>query len=196
MSEDNYGLNKELIISAAATAFARYGFKKTTLDDIASLTNKGKTAIYYYFKNKEEIFEELIRKEASNMEKVLLEVVEKEKEPIGKFKAYIVARMAFLEKISMYYHAMKSELLEQLAFINLSRQEFDTVELQIVLDILEEGRQLGVFKIEDVWQTASVLILTLKSLEIPFFGSPEPFDYKLVLKRLSDILLHGIARPL
>ena len=47
---------KELVLRSASEVFARYGFDKTTLDDIGKRAGLNKASLYYYFKNKEDIF--------------------------------------------------------------------------------------------------------------------------------------------
>lgn len=47
---------RELITKIAKTFFQRYGYGKTSLDDIAREAFIGKGTIYYYFESKEEIF--------------------------------------------------------------------------------------------------------------------------------------------
>jgi AcrR family transcriptional regulator len=49
-------LKKEQVLQAASEVFARFGFDKTTLDDIGRRAGLNKASLYYYFKNKEEIF--------------------------------------------------------------------------------------------------------------------------------------------
>jgi len=51
------------IIEAAKKAFRQYGIFKTTLDDVASNCKIKKNALYYYFKNKEELFRAAIHSE-------------------------------------------------------------------------------------------------------------------------------------
>ncbi|MCK4799032.1 MAG: TetR/AcrR family transcriptional regulator, partial [Spirochaetes bacterium] len=46
---------REEIIRKAEPIFAKYGFKKSTMDNIAENINLKKSTLYYYFKNKEEI---------------------------------------------------------------------------------------------------------------------------------------------
>jgi len=55
---------REQLVQSARQVFARYGFKKTALDDIAREAHKGKSTIYYYFKSKDEIFKAVIEAEA------------------------------------------------------------------------------------------------------------------------------------
>jgi AcrR family transcriptional regulator len=56
-------LNRENILKIARDIFSKYGFKKTTLDDIANAVRKGKSSLYYYFESKEDLFQAVIMKE-------------------------------------------------------------------------------------------------------------------------------------
>lgn len=47
---------REKIQQAAYRCVARFGFEKTTLEDIAKEVNLNKASLYYYYKNKEDIF--------------------------------------------------------------------------------------------------------------------------------------------
>ncbi|PZR32764.1 MAG: hypothetical protein DI538_19000 [Azospira oryzae] len=44
------------IINSAKKLMQQYGLKKTTMDDIAKAAVKSKSTLYYYFKDKEDIF--------------------------------------------------------------------------------------------------------------------------------------------
>jgi AcrR family transcriptional regulator len=48
---------RELILRAGSECFARFGYDKTTLDDIGRRAGLNKASLYYYFKNKEEILQ-------------------------------------------------------------------------------------------------------------------------------------------
>ena len=50
---------RERILSAAFTLFGRYGFKRTSMEDIASEAGLSRTALYLQFRNKEDIFRDL-----------------------------------------------------------------------------------------------------------------------------------------
>ncbi|MDL4840990.1 TetR/AcrR family transcriptional regulator [Aquibacillus rhizosphaerae] len=51
---------KSLIVDAATRSFSLFGYKATTMDQVAKLANVGKGTIYTFFKNKEELFDEII----------------------------------------------------------------------------------------------------------------------------------------
>lgn len=192
MGAENKELTKDSIISTASKVFGRYGYKKTTLDDITSYLNIGKTAIYYYFKNKEEIFREVIKKEACELSKTLEKEIAKGSNPLEKFTNYVYARMLFLKHVGNYYSAMRYDLLEQLEFINETREDFDKIELETVKNLLVEGCKKGYFSIKDTTETASIITMTLKSLELPFFGSNPNFNYEPKLRNLTELFLNGM----
>jgi AcrR family transcriptional regulator len=49
----------DAILDAAFQAFASYGYKRTSMDDIARAAGLSRTALYLHFRNKEDIFRSL-----------------------------------------------------------------------------------------------------------------------------------------
>jgi AcrR family transcriptional regulator len=47
---------RDSILTAAKTQFGRYGFRRTSMEDIAKETGVSRATLYSYFDNKEEIF--------------------------------------------------------------------------------------------------------------------------------------------
>src|SRR3990167_11521694 len=54
-ADEQYQLKKQAVIAAASRAFGRHGYKNVSLDEIAKTLNVTKPALYYYFKNKQEL---------------------------------------------------------------------------------------------------------------------------------------------
>jgi len=52
---------KQLIIEAATKSFSLFGYKATTMDQVAKIANVGKGTIYTFFNNKEELLSEIVR---------------------------------------------------------------------------------------------------------------------------------------
>ena len=59
-------LVKEKIGQVAMKCFSKYGLDKTTLDDIAKEVGLNKASLYYYYKNKEDIFLEVAIREGQD----------------------------------------------------------------------------------------------------------------------------------
>lgn len=47
---------KQELVTTATEVFLKYGYKKTTLDDVADAVGMQKSSLYHYFKNKDDLF--------------------------------------------------------------------------------------------------------------------------------------------
>jgi AcrR family transcriptional regulator len=185
---------RETIVEAASSMFGKFGYKKTTMDDIALASRKGKTAIYYYFKNKDDIFRAVIEKEALLLSTEIMKAVSIHTNPVEKLKAYILTRMIALRNVATFYDAMKNELLDQLNFINKTREEYDRAELEMVTAILTEGTQKGNFKVKHIGTVASTIVTSLKGLEIPFLIHTAPEELEEKVSDFIEIICFGIIK--
>ncbi len=184
---------RESIVDAACDLFGKFGYKKTTMDDVALASRKGKTAIYYYYKNKDEIFRAVIEREAKQLADVIEKAVSIHSNPVEKLKAYVIARMQALQNVATFYDAMKNELLDHLSFMDQTREAYEKSELETVRKILLEGNKNGQFKIKRPEATAITIVTLLKGLEIPFFIQTKPEDVEEKVKNLLDIICFGIV---
>ena len=94
---------KERIIKAAEKIFAHFGIQKPTMDEIAKKAHMGKSTLYYYFKSKEEIFAEVIRKDSAVFKQELNEAIKKAATPQEKISNYVFTRMKHLKELGNYY---------------------------------------------------------------------------------------------
>src|SRR6059058_145330 len=60
---DERKLREERILDAATTLLVRWGYRKTTIDDVAREAGVGKGTIYLHWKDKNELFHAAIRRE-------------------------------------------------------------------------------------------------------------------------------------
>jgi AcrR family transcriptional regulator len=116
---------REIIINVARNIFAKFGFRKTTMEEIAQAARKGKSSIYHYFNSKEEIFNAVVEKEAGALHIALSEAINTSSTPEEKLKAYIQTRMDTINKLANLYNALKDEYLDHFSFIEKIRSRFD-----------------------------------------------------------------------
>jgi AcrR family transcriptional regulator len=185
---------KEAIVNVARHIFSRFGFKKTTMDEIAIASRKGKSSIYYYFASKEEIFEAVVQKEASILKNELIKANSEADSPEAKLKAHVLVRMHNMEKLANFYSAIKDDFLSHLEFIERIRKKYDQEEIQMMESILAEGVEDGIFEIGDTSLAAIAIVTALKGMEIPLFWGVEEKDIEQRLDHLIHILFHGIMK--
>lgn len=58
---------RQEILEAAAKSFSLFGYKATTMDQVAKIANVGKGTIYTFFSNKEELFNAIVLKMIEEM---------------------------------------------------------------------------------------------------------------------------------
>lgn len=185
---------KETIVNVARHIFSRFGFKKTTMDEIAVATRKGKSSIYYYFTSKEEIFQAVVEKEASILRKELIHGIHKADSPQQKLKAHVLIRMRAMGKLANFYSAIKDDYLSHLGFIENIRKKYDQEEIQMMENILNEGVKDNIFEIDDTPLAAIAIVTALKGIEIPLFLNVEEKDFERRLDHLIQILFNGVLK--
>jgi len=181
------------IIEVARETFARYGFRKTTMDEIAVEARKGKSSLYYYFKNKEEVFQSVVEEEAASLFSKIEAKVSEQSHPHDKLKTYIIARMEGFRDFVNYYDALKNDFLSRIEFIEQIRDRHNKKEQAFIARILEYGIQQKQFRQLNVDLTARTLVIALRGLEAPYFLEDKKIDLESHLNELLHILFHGIS---
>ncbi len=182
------------IVQVASRIFTRFGFRKTTMENIAVASQKGKSSIYYYFKSKEEIFKAVVEKEANELHDDLKEEVNKYDDPIDQLKTYILFRMHKIKMVTNFYTALKSEHLSHLVFIEKIRERFDHDEINILKQILQRGIDSGKFNIDNPELSAIAIVTAMKGLEIPLFINKEYGNIETRLDNLIKFLFYGLVK--
>jgi TetR/AcrR family transcriptional regulator, biofilm operon repressor len=156
---------KKDIIIAAGKCFAQFGYDKTTLDDIAEHVGINKASFYYYFKNKEAIFVELIIQEADEY----IEAVNKKVNVISGCRNKILTWI----KEGFKYNETNS-ILNKLSFETVRKMSPQLLELknytkqkgtEYLYSILSDCQKMGeihVKNIRKVAQTIQNIIYALK----------------------------------
>jgi AcrR family transcriptional regulator len=185
---------KAKIVEIARSIFTHFGFKKTTMEEIALASRKGKSSIYYYFNSKEDIFKAVVEKEADELRAELLKKIEAIDDPIERLKVYITVRMRKLSKLTNFYTALKSEYLSHLEFIETIRKSYDLDEVRIVSGIIEDGIERGLFAVDDPQLSAIAIVTAMKGLEVPLFINKEHGNFEARLNNLINFLFYGIVK--
>lgn len=185
---------RKKIIILAGQIFSRYGFKKTTMDEIARALKMGKSSVYYYFDSKEEIFEAVVLYEANILRNELTTAIKSVESPLDKMKNYVFVRMKSFEKLSNYYNAIFDKNLDHFDFIETIREKYDREELAILRLILYHGTRKKVFTVSNSEYTALAIQTTLKGLEVPLFWKKKELNIEARLDAILEVLFYGIVK--
>jgi AcrR family transcriptional regulator len=184
---------RKKIILTSGQIFSRFGFKKTTMEEVARALKMGKSSIYYYFKSKEEIFDAVVLFEANILRNELTTAIKSVESPIGKMEKYVFVRMKSFEKLSNYYNAIFDKNFDHFEFIEKIREKYDREERAILRLLLYHGIRKKVFNVKNSEYTALAIQTTLKGLEVPLFWEKRNVDIDQRLKAILDVLFYGIV---
>ncbi len=183
------------IVGVARRIFTRYGFRKATMEEIASTSRMGKSSIYYYFKSKEEIFRAVVEFEAQMLKERLSRIIGKNNSPPERLKAYILFRLHHVRTLENFYAALNEETLSHMGFILDIRRTFEIEEQQLVGEILEDGMKQGVFQLSSSKIGAIAISTMMKGLELPLLlDEAHKTDREELMEDLIRVLLYGILK--
>ena len=92
--------------------FHRFGYEKTSMDDIARTAHKAKGSLYYHFPSKEHLFCAVIESEIEKLEEGLTPIIEDSSlTEIDRIEQYIIRRMELMDKAYTYHETLRKEFM-------------------------------------------------------------------------------------
>lgn len=186
---------RDKILVVANNLFSRFGFHKTSMDEIAKIARKAKGSLYYHFASKEELFKEVVSKEIINLKYQLTIITDNPNlSASDKLKQYLIKRMEVLDHAANYHETLKADFFEHFDFIDDLRNELDEWEKENLKKIILQGVNSGEFASpNEVDVLLDMFIMVLKGLEIPFFLQNKYGKYSPYFEGLMGILTKGLT---
>jgi TetR/AcrR family acrAB operon transcriptional repressor len=186
------------LMDIAIDCFARYGYQATSIDRIARAAGLTKGAIYYHFKDKEELLFEAVKNRVTQFERRV----------IGDLGPIHDAAAA-LRRVTQVCleHATKSnhrrlivtlmvEALDTNARLSAQFREMMHRFRAFLRSIVEVGQRHGVFRADISAVTAAgVYAAAVMGAEIQYYQDPEAIDLGEHLHTFLDQYLTWLAAP-
>ncbi len=194
MATNNDQEKKLLIKQSARELFFRFGFSKTSMDDIARQCGLAKPTLYYYFSNKEAIFNEVVIEEAEGF----MDSVEKK----------LPRNLPADRRIALFYRTVYRDLKAYAAnMVDMppalyehsphGRPIVDKINQMLagkLRPMLESGKREGIFQLKDEEATVSALVFMSDFLNLDWMHRyPEKMRDRVV-EHMIQIILNGLKR--
>jgi AcrR family transcriptional regulator len=186
---------REKLIDVARQLFAHKGMENTTMNDIASASEKGRRTIYTYFKSKSEIFNAVINHESNIIVDRLAELPTMPLPPEEKLMNFIFIRFESVKEVVVRNGSLRAGFFRDVRRVDRVRRRNSSKEAMILKQILNEGVERGVFNIKHVDQMAMVMLLCLQGLDIHYIRDSFAdlgIDKLKLRKYINDFILSGI----
>ncbi|TMV50913.1 TetR/AcrR family transcriptional regulator [Paenibacillus mesophilus] len=184
---------RKLIVEAAAKSFALFGYKATTMDQVAKIANVGKGTIYTFFSNKEELFQEIMNKLIQEMKRVAEEVVDPDRKFFDNLHRVLDRLLDFNEE-----HELAIKLAQEVKEIGtqMAQEGIRQIEKAIVGYIQQQVQRAidkGEVKPCNPEMTAFVMLKLYMALTADWRKSHEPLAKGQVAELLQFYLQTGLA---
>lgn len=186
---------RERFIEVARQLFARKGVENTTMNDIASASEKGRRTIYTYFKSKREIFNAVIESETAQLLQRLRLIVAKPITPEEKLFEYVDCRLQTMKEIVSRNGSLRAGFFRDVRKVDRARAIIAQKETALLMEILREGIERGDFRINNVKEWAIIITNAIHGLDVPYIrGSFQDYGMDNVKIRgmICDLILKGI----
>jgi AcrR family transcriptional regulator len=185
---------KKQILDAAAKSFSLFGYKATTMDQVAKLANVGKGTIYNFFKNKEDLFHEIVSSLIAEMKEAAEQSFDEEDSFVEKVHRALYQVLDFRRK-----HQLTIKLFQEAREMGtpVVLEVMDKIErsiLDYIRDKIEMGIKHGEIKNCNPEVTAFVILKTYISLIFDWERDHDPLE-KDEIARLFDLyFFQGLSK--
>jgi TetR/AcrR family transcriptional regulator, cholesterol catabolism regulator len=144
------------IFDAALTLSNEKGFTAMSLRDLSAQAGLSMGALYTYFASKEELLQ-MIQRQSSVVIQVLLDQIAGIEDPPSKLKRVIQSHLFLSEVMQPWFYFAYMETK------NLAKQEHkkaieaELATEKLLIDIMKEGRDKGIFKTVNMELTGAVI---------------------------------------
>ncbi|AIQ72643.1 MULTISPECIES: TetR/AcrR family transcriptional regulator [Paenibacillus] len=185
---------RQQVLQAAAKSFSLFGYKATTMDQVAKIANVGKGTIYTFFTNKEQLFDEILHDMMMEMKTIAEREIRRDR--------------PFFDNLHRVLDALLEFRSEQELFIKLSQEnrEFGTPQAgeglekieNVVLEYLErevqQALQQGEIKPCDPKIVSVVMFRLYIVLTAELNKTHTPLDKEQIKMYFHLFLAEGLAQ--
>ncbi|HOV64729.1 MAG TPA: TetR/AcrR family transcriptional regulator [Deltaproteobacteria bacterium] len=183
----------ELLYCKSLEVFARYGYKKTTLDDIAGEIGITKPGLYKYVKDKMDLYEKTLSFALLRWQDRVVNAVNREDDIVRKF--IVMSQKG-------YDYLMEDELLTEILrkdptifpfSTNIIRfKEVNQRSLNLIKYILEEGIKQRKFSKVDIQRTSVLLYSIYRTFIVEAYVISDAKQIKKIYTDGINLILNGL----
>ncbi|MBW2039605.1 MAG: TetR/AcrR family transcriptional regulator [Deltaproteobacteria bacterium] len=183
----------ESILGTARKMFARYGLRKTSLDEVARMARVAKATIYNYFGSKDSVYLEVLSREANEIVEKISSLVDQETLPEDKLIAFVRAKFRYMSEGINILNLDREGIEKLLPSTEGIRNELFEREVNIIYSILKEGVEKGIFHLNNVLLTARAIGHALRGFELKWLVQESEERIEHYLDELMNIIFYGLV---
>ena len=181
------------LYQASLELFANFGYKKTTVEDVADKLSMTKGNLYFYVKNKKQLYEQTINYALTQWQEHVQKAVDKKKDPVDKFQTMAFSALAYIEKNI----PLRRMIINDPTIFTLSPKEDRFTEanqaaMAILRQILEQGIEQKCFYPMAVDQVTIYLFSVYMMFLIKTYVKADQGSAKKLFATALELNLRGL----
>ncbi|MFC0189804.1 TetR/AcrR family transcriptional regulator [Fictibacillus aquaticus] len=185
---------RQSILLAAEKSFAMFGYKATTVDQIAKIANVGKGTIYTFFSNKEELFYEIVNGLVKEMRHIAAEAFQEERPFYEKLHMALTGVLELRRT-----HQLAVKLSQELREYNTSpvKEALKTLEMTILTFVsneLEKAVEKGEVKPVRTDVASFLMMKMYLALIFDWEENHDPLNENEMAEVLETFVMNGIGK--
>ena len=156
------------LVDVARQLFAKNGVDDTTMNDIAVASKKGRRTLYTYFKSKEDIYMAVVESELEMLSGAMEKVAKLDIAPDAKILRLIETHLDSIKMVVFRNGTLRADFFRDIWRVEAVRKNFDRTETKLFRQVLTEGKERGIFDIDNVNIVADIVHYCVKGIEAPY----------------------------
>ncbi|RJP20496.1 MAG: TetR/AcrR family transcriptional regulator [Deltaproteobacteria bacterium] len=188
---------RDRILRAAIRIFSQKGFFNSKVAEIARASGVADGTIYLYFRNKDDLLISLFEEKMGEVVSDVRQRIAAGNGALGRLKIFIDNHMDLLEREAGLIEVIQVELRQSSKFL----KDYTPVKffdyLEVISDILEEGKREGVFRSDlNVGVARRVVFGAMDELSRTYILSKKPkYHPSVTADEVYRILSEGLRSP-
>jgi AcrR family transcriptional regulator len=190
------GSARRELMAIAIDCFARYGYQGTTIDRIASAAGVTKGALYYHFRDKEELLFEAVKDRTAAFEERILGSVSPVTDPVVALEeiARVCVQIATRNNLRRFILTLMVEALDTNPRLS---QAFRVILRRFhgyLAGIVRLGQEQGVFRVDiDARRAAQLFSGGVIGAELQHYQDPERVELGSAMQGVVDQLVSWLT---
>ena len=187
------GEKHQVILEAAVKTFARTGYHRTRIADIAREAKVADGTVYIYFKNKEDVLISLFQNIMNRFVKELKTELFQCRNPDEKLDAIIGYHLNTLENKPEQAKVTQIELRQIDQTINEGISKPLLSYFQLIEEVIEEGKEQGLYRRNLNTRTARKVVFgAIDEVVTCWVMSSKPYNLADLKKPVFEMLVKGL----
>lgn len=186
---------KKEIMQAAKNVMLKYGIRKTTLEDIAGECGVKKTALYYYFKSKNDLLKTMFSQTMNDLRQELSKSIKAGRNPKEKLKIFMHKKLNIFRENKPFVELLHHENLPTNVkeYFHKEQKVMMEFDQNLVKEIIETGIERSIIQVTSIDSLVLMILGVTYGTGFRLHLKDKDLDAEKMFDDTINIIFKGIS---